>query len=656
MQRFFPLLIALVLLVFQAHGQGSDDQYVRIYNLIQEAEQTESAGQATQALAKYLEARTTLQRFQRSYPDWNAPVVKFRLGFLDSKIAALSSKASPSPAAPVPRSSAPAAAQTQNPADNQLQFYNEQIQRLTADKIVLEAKLKEALASQPASIDPRELAKAEERVKTLQKENDLLKVTLNQTKTQLPAGKNSKSAVPVTAALTESNRKLAEQTERANALELEKNALQKRLDSMVSSQKTTGEIEASRKALDNANRELAEQKKSVSKLTLDKETLENQLRSAKASAETVATMQAENERLKKQLAEAKLSPRKTPKTTGVEKELTQAKTQISALQVDNEKLRLEKVALENRLKQSSSSEVAKRTVEPAPSKNDSAARVNQLEKEREKLQKQLEAALRDASGGKGSAGDKRIEDLENQMTGLRAKLDVFEARRVPYTAEELALFKPPDATLSAAVDLKANKSSIKAPPPGTTKLVAEAQRYFAEKKLDKAEERYLQVLGKDQKNVYTLANLSAIQLEIGHLADAEKHITKAVALAPNDAYSLSILGYLRFRQERYDDALDALSRAAKSEPQNAEIQNYLGLTLGQKGMRGPAETALRKAIQLQPSYGSAHNNLAVVYLAQQPPSIELARWHYQKALAAGHPRNPELEKMLEVKTVAEKGQ
>ena len=27
--------------------------------------------------------------------------------------------------------------------------------------------------------------------------------------------------------------------------------------------------------------------------------------------------------------------------------------------------------------------------------------------------------------------------------------------------------------------------------------------------------------------------------------------------------------------------------------------------------------------------------------------VELARWHYQKALDAGHPRNPELEKALD---------
>jgi len=40
----------------------------------------------------------------------------------------------------------------------------------------------------------------------------------------------------------------------------------------------------------------------------------------------------------------------------------------------------------------------------------------------------------------------------------------------------------------------------------------------------------------------------------------------------------------------------------------------------------------------------------VIYLNQDPPLAELARWHYQKALGAGQPPNPDLEKML-----AEKG-
>ena len=41
----------------------------------------------------------------------------------------------------------------------------------------------ESLAAQPASTDPRELSKAEERIKDLQKENALLKININQSKT-----------------------------------------------------------------------------------------------------------------------------------------------------------------------------------------------------------------------------------------------------------------------------------------------------------------------------------------------------------------------------------------------------------------------------------------------------------------------------------------
>ncbi len=72
-----------------------------------------------------------------------------------------------------------------------------------------------------------------------------------------------------------------------------------------------------------------------------------------------------------------------------------------------------------------------------------------------------------------------------------------------------------------------------------------------------------------------------------HLEAAEINIKQAVALAPDDPYSLFVLGRLRFRQKKYDEAIDALSRAAKLDPQDAQIQNFLGLALSEKGLRGP---------------------------------------------------------------------
>jgi tetratricopeptide (TPR) repeat protein len=314
------------------------------------------------------------------------------------------------------------------------------------------------------------------------------------------------------------------------------------------------------------------------------------------------------------------------------------------------------MALESKVKQLSSTAlassapasrpVASTSAPTAASKAENTARIKQLEHERDDLQKKLEAAAKELYGRKGQAVAARVEEMENQLGTLRARLAVFEARQVPYSAEELALFKTPEPRMA---DPRAGRKSVKELPSGAEKFVIEAQRNYSNNQLDKAEQNYLKVLQMDKKNVPILANLANVQIDLKHMDAAEANIKQAIALAPEDAYSQMVLGRLRLQQEKFDDAIDALSRAAKLDPQDAQIQNFLGLALNEKGLRGPAETALRRAIQLDPGYPNAHNNLAVMYLTQQPPLVELARWHYQKALAGGFPRNPDLEKMIEVR-------
>ena len=57
------------------------------------------------------------------------------------------------------------------------------------------------------------------------------------------------------------------------------------------------------------------------------------------------------------------------------------------------------------------------------------------------------------------------------------------------------------------------------------------------------------------------------------------------------------------------------------------------------------------ALRLQDGTGAFLTTVEEGRLAT-PPLVELARWHYQKALAAKHPRNPDLEKMLDEKSKA----
>jgi len=50
---------------------------------------------------------------------------------------------------------------------------------------------------------------------------------------------------------------------------------------------------------------------------------------------------------------------------------------------------------------------------------------------------------------------------------------------------------------------------------------------------------------------------------------------------------------------------------------------------------------------LNPGYGDAHYNLAVFYGTKDSSFLNLAKWHYQRAISAGHAKNPDLEKVFE---------
>ena len=748
------IILALLAVLSGARAEGPDDQYILIYNLIQEADSLGNANQPGRALTKYLEAQTSLQRLQKGYADWNPKVVNFRMNYLATKVAAMAERVPPPPA-PVPRSlttqsTAPPDASLAQPAQppplndwgNQLRALENQVRRLGEDKVSIEAKLKEALAAQPARSDPRELGKAEDRIKGLLKENDLLRVGLEQERAK-PAPASDKQALgDAQQALTKAKRSLAEQIRKAEALEKESTALQIKLNKLPPSSSNTDRIETTRKALEIANRKLTEQTKLASELAQEKEAMQSRLKALKADSDAATLLRAENKVLKKQFAELKAAPRAAAKSGTESRQLALAQAQIATLESDKEILRIEKITLESRVKQLSvttasataaapsaksenksrvkklqqerddlkkqldalakemksdraaastaapppgkpeeanrvkklqqerddlkkqldalakemkSDRAAASTAAPPPGKLEEANRIKKLQQERDDLKKQLDAAAKELNRRKDKVAGARVVEMEKQVATLRSRLEVFEARQAPYTAEELALFRKPETKL-VQVEVQADKKAAKELPPGTVALAAEAQRYFSAKQLDKAEDKYLQVLRQEQNHVPTLANLAAVELELNHLELAETNILQAVALAPDNATCLLLLGQLRFRQAQYDGSLDALSRAAKLEPRSAEIQNYLGLTLSAKGMRGPAETALRKAVQFEPGYGEAHNNLAVIYATQQPPLLELARWHYQKALAGGSSANPNLERLLNAKKATEGAQ
>lgn len=535
------LLFAGLLTIAQAQ-QEADEKYLSIYELIRQADDLAEANQPAEALSAFTAAEGRLQQLRKIFPDWNPAIINFRLRYLEGKISGLKQQGV-TLAAPVRNTEAAAPVVAGEPAPPTVNL-NAQLQSLRAENEKLQAKLKESLAPQPTAVDPHSLAIAQEQIRGLMKENDLLKASH-------PAA--TPAPVPETIIVTDTNklnqarlelvetaRKLADEHARAEKLAAENSRLQQNLKADSS----TDTLDALR----NQNAKLQEQ-------------FETLRAAAVANAPEVAKLTAELKNTREQLASLK----STGATTSQKK---------------------------------------------SSSKNDTSAQINAL---------------------------------NDELKTLRSRIAVNEAKTVPYTTEELALFRQPAPPASQTAP---PRKSIKELPAGTAELVASAQRHFAKREFDQAEADYLKILERDPNNGLALANLATIELQQDKLPEAEKHIQAAVAQNPDDAYNLSTLGYLKFRQKKYDESLNALSRAANLDPENPEIQNYLGVTLSHKGLRTQGETALRKAIQLSPGFAPAHNNLAVIYLNQEPAAPQLARWHYQKALDAGQPRNPELEKML----------
>src|SRR5688572_1529292 len=231
--RFLPAALAAALFVllaggWQARGQSADERYVQIFNWIQEADALSEHGELRQAVTRYVEAQKALRNLHSAFPGWHETVVKFRLAYLTERVEALTQKLPQTNqvAAASPNTNDIASAST-----DALYELNQEIKRLNAQNALLEAKLKEAFSVQPAAIDPRELAKAEEKIRELQKERDLLKANLEK-----------QSSAPDNLAMDQERRllsdikqRLSEEMQKSATLALENSQLRQQLTTITGS-------------------------------------------------------------------------------------------------------------------------------------------------------------------------------------------------------------------------------------------------------------------------------------------------------------------------------------------------------------------------------------------------------------------------------------
>jgi protein O-GlcNAc transferase len=99
--------------------------------------------------------------------------------------------------------------------------------------------------------------------------------------------------------------------------------------------------------------------------------------------------------------------------------------------------------------------------------------------------------------------------------------------------------------------------------------------------------------------------------QAGQLAEAERLYRRILALDPDHADSLHLLGVLAHQAGQLDIAADLIGRAIAVRADIPSFHNNLGNILKDQNRLNEAETRYRQALMLKPDYPEASNNLGV---------------------------------------------
>jgi Flp pilus assembly protein TadD len=620
------------------------ERFLDAYFLIQDGDAAEAQSDWATANTKYTGALAILGEIKAQAPDWNPHIIEFRSNYCHEHLDALKPKlpaAAPAPpaaaAVPPPAAAAvplpatvPAApvAETPTPAPaapaegvaapagndriqqltSELQQSQDKIRQIQQDRDALKAQL-DAQLNQPAPADRAEAQKALEQLHALEAVRDALTARLQDAEAK---------AVQVETLQAQ----LQQSQEKVKQLEASQAALNVKLQealSQTAATQTSPQIEDLLKKNADLTTQLAAAKNEIAALH------ENPGTAAPAGADQVK-LRADLTRTRRELDKAKHTLDKTSQQLAAERK------EVDALRAENARLKETDEEVTDKLTES---ERQLRSARLANQKN------SQIIIELRKENKHLTTELKDARAHPESAAAAETQTPAPPATAQppSSVSSIKETGSGQLAASFSAPPQPPEPPPAAP-------SPHPAAAPGTQDLLNEARAAAALKDYDTAASRYEQVLTREPGNVTALSKLGAIRFQQGKLDEAEQLLNKAVTAAPNDSESRSLLGIVYFRTGKLDDAFDELTRAVALDPRNAEAHNYLGITLNEKGWGAAAEEEMRRAIEIDPQYADAHFNLAVMYAKQKTPRLELARYHYQKAIDLGAARDPQLETLL----------
>ncbi|TSA31824.1 MAG: hypothetical protein D4R65_10590 [Verrucomicrobiaceae bacterium] len=718
LRKTMLIACALVEGSFLALAQDPSDLFLRAYQDFQNGEKLERDGSPREAFAHYQSAANLLDQIVKSDPEWQPPVVEYRLKKTRENIARLESEVAKLPAAnegpegalpqaesinlpppaintnrplmparpapmPTPRTSSASTVPT-----SEASLLRQQLAAAKAEN----DRLKDKLASQSAELKSALFAVDKTKVSVVE-----LKAQLAQAE---DAMENAIRDREIRAAKTPppDDKRVAELNEKIIRIEADSEALteenQRLLAKLESAAKYIEGADEGRKVLETDRKKIAKQRdeavarskkikdnsETIDRLTQEKEGLEKTFAKEKKELETKLAQATDPERLKKLAAENKDLAARLEES---EKKLAEAAKKPEENEKVLDDLRSELNSLNDRLLESqaqiasrddqikvlakqldeSSGEAARLKLNPQPSADEKRTMVENDLLRTIILRQIKDQAERDAAS---TELEKEIQNLQIKSDNITKQIDVLRRPAFRLSEDEKLLFKEPIAMLneadpsslsvSMAVAKPANGFPVPTPaegpeslPDATRDMVEQARKLFDQHRFEDAEKLYQQIVEIAPNNYFALSNLGVTQIQVRKLSAAEVALKKAIDINPKDAFAATNLGVVYCKQGRFDDAIASLQEAVASDDKDHIAFNYLGICYGEKGQKQDAEESFQRSIGIRDEYPDAHFNLAVLYATGQPPRLEEAKKHYEKALQHGSDPDPSLEQLLQMK-------
>ena len=120
--------------------------------------------------------------------------------------------------------------------------------------------------------------------------------------------------------------------------------------------------------------------------------------------------------------------------------------------------------------------------------------------------------------------------------------------------------------------------------------------------------------------------------EAGRLQEAEAIYQEMLEIQPDNPALLYLLGRVAFQQGNSSTAVDYISKAISMNGSNASFHNDLGTVLTTQGKLEEAIASYHRAIAIKPDYANAHYNLGNALSAQGKPDAAITSYRQTIAI------------------------